>query len=310
MKVAVISTIKLVGIAPTHHGNGYNKIVVDLLKEKHDNLTLNPKPQEYDNFDIIYILEGVNFTPGKFNLIGGPQPFHYERMECLHKFQGEVICLNNFVDLTLFATKLKMDLQYPNYPTQEILTDYGISQRKTVFGDSHSLSVHKKGYGLNRVDGTTLYSWLNNVSISLLNERYDKTITYYGNIDIRFHLGQRNNPIEATKELFNRYIETSSELNDNTIIGLLPIEHESRKMPTTGLYKGKPFYGSRELRSELRDIANEIIISSGQKYYMWPDEFNSEDGLKMFDYMEPRQSVHLKPKFYLPTFIQDYDTDI
>jgi hypothetical protein len=30
----------------------------------------------------------------------------------------------------------------------------------------------------------------------------------------------------------------------------------------------------------------------------------------MFDYMEPRQSVHLKPKFYLPTFIQDYDTDI
>ena len=36
-------------------------------------MALNPKPEEYDNFDIIYILEGVNFTPGKFNLIGGPK---------------------------------------------------------------------------------------------------------------------------------------------------------------------------------------------------------------------------------------------
>ena len=310
MKAAVISMIKLVGLTPTHHGNGYNKIVVDLLKDKHDNLTLNPKPEEYDNFDIIYILESVNFTPGKFNLIGGPQDFHYHRMECLHRFNGEVVCLNNYVDLTLFATKLKMDLQYPKYPTQNILIDYGLIQGKTIFGDSHSLSAYKKGYGLNRVDGTTLYSWLNKVDIASLNMLYDKTITYFGNIDIRFHLAQRDNPIQATKDLFNKYVETSSKLNDNMIIGLLPIEHESRKMPTTGLYKGKPFYGSRELRTELRNIANEIIVSSGEKYQLWPDELDSQDGMKMFDYMEPRQSVHLKPKYYLSNLIQGYDTDL
>ena len=94
-------------------------------------------------------------------------------------------------------------------------------------------------------------------------------------------------------------MEFSSKLKNNTVVGLLPVEHESRKLPGTGLYLKQAYFGSRQERMELREIAHEIIKASGQKYYMWPDEWLDEDGTKMFEYMEPKQSVHLKPKYYM-----------
>jgi hypothetical protein len=39
--------------------------------------------------------------------------------------------------------------------------------------------------------------------------------------------------------------------------------------------------------------------NSGLKTLQWPNEWIDEDGMKMFEYMEPKQSVHLKPKYYM-----------
>jgi hypothetical protein len=49
----------------------------------------------------------------------------------------------------------------------------------------------------------------------------------------------------------------------------------------------------------LVDTANRIMNNSGLKTLQWPNEWIDEDGMKMFEYMEPKQSVHLKPKYYM-----------
>jgi hypothetical protein len=67
---------------------------------------------------------------------------------------------------------------------------------------------------------------------------------------------------------------------------LLPIEDESRKIPKSGQYKGKNFYGSKDLRKELRLIANEVILNSGLNYLSWPGNFLNEQGDLSFDIME------------------------
>ena len=78
----------------------------------------------------------------------------------------------------------------------------------------------------------------------------------------------------------------------------MPVEHESRKIPGTGLYKKQPFFGTRSERMELREIANKIINESGLNVIQWPKEWIDEDGTKMLDILEMKQSVHLRPKYW------------
>ena len=158
-----------------------------------------------------------------------------------------------------------------------------------VIGDSHSLSVWpNENYGISRNDGKTLHGFLKlNMDLS----QYEHIIFYFGNIDLRFHLARQSNPIEATKDLFKRYCDYASNYN-STLTMLLPAEDESRKIPKSGQYKGKNFFGSLELRKELRLIANKIIYDSGIPFLEWPSTFLDEKGNLMFEIMEPKQSVH------------------
>ena len=80
---------------------------------------------------------------------------------------------------------------------------------------------------------------------------------------------------------------------------MLPIEDESRKIPGTGLYKDKPFFGTKEERTYYVNEFN-ALLKRGANHYNYnliEWDFNYEDGLS-FDEMESRQSVHLKPKSY------------
>jgi len=63
------------------------------------------------------------------------------------------------------------------------------------------------------------------------------------------------------------------------------------------LYKN--FFGSKELRKELRLIANDVILNSGLNYLSWPGTFLNEQGDLSFDIMEPKQSVHIRPLYYM-----------
>lgn len=300
MKSAIIAMINNVSTSMNHHGGGYSSIMVKMIKDscKQVEFTVNPEPKTWNDYDYLCILEGVNYQENMFNFIGGPQPEHIEKLKAILEYKKPIYCINKIIDFNKFNTRFKLEGNFPVAELKDLAVKYGEKNKKTVIGDSHSLSVWSPGFGLNRTDGKTLFGFLKNADYNELNSKYNETITYFSNIDIRFHLMRQPDPKQATIELFNRYINFSSKLNNNIIVEPLPIEHESRKLPGTGLYNGEKYFGSRLERMELRSIAIDIIRKSGQKFISWPDNWVDDDGMNMFDYMEAKQSVHLRPKFY------------
>lgn len=287
MKTGIIGILNNPATSLNCHSAGMVNIVKELFKA--DILTENNDWNEYDKL-IIY--HGVNFKEGSFNVIGGINKKLLVRAEKLSKYLGNVFTLDGF-QLKDFSIKRKLNL-YDNYKIiEKIELPY---RNKLVIGDSHSLSVWPDdSYTILRNDGKTLHSFLKqNVDLS----KYEHSILYFGNIDLRFHLCRQNNPIEATKDLFYRYCDYASKFN-STITMLLPVEDESRKIPKSGQYKNKNFFGQIEQRKELRLIANDIIEKSGLDYLQWPSSFLNNDGNLSFDIMEPKQSVHIKPLFYM-----------
>lgn len=302
MKAGVIGMLNNVGSSTSHHGGGYYHVMMSILKSEHKGeLVFNPDPSTWNEYERLYILEGVNYQENTFNFIGGPQPEHRAKLEAMANYKGIVIAVNAPIDLNVFNKRFGVDHVFPAINCINYAKHYGKDTRKLVRGDSHSLSVWKPGYGLDRTDGKTLFGFLKDADslVTELNEKYDEVILYFGNIDLRFHLMRQDNPAEATGQLFRRYVEFAKKLNNATLVNLLPVENESRKLPGTGLYLKKPFFGTRQERMVLRDTANRIMNNSGLNTLKWPDEWIDEDGMKMFEYMEPKQSVHLKPKYYM-----------
>ena len=303
MKAAVIGMLNNVGNSQSHHGGGYYHVMMSILKSEHvvGDLDINPDPSTWNQYERLYILEGVNYQENIFNFIGGPQPEHRAKLEAMAKFKGLAIAVNVPIDLNVFNKRFGIDHQFTAINTINFAKLHGDVTRKLVRGDSHSLSAWRPGFGLDRTDGKTLFGFLKDADslVEDWNRKYDEVVLYFGNIDLRFHLMRQENPRAAVGDLFRRYVEFARKLNNATLVNLLPVEHESRKLPGTGLYLKQPYFGTRQERMDLRDAANRIMNNSGLKTLQWPDEWVDEDGTKMFEYMEPKQSVHLKPKYYI-----------
>jgi len=303
MKAAIVGMLNNVGSSQSHHGGGYYHVMTNILKTEHTlgDLDINPDPLTWNEYERLYILEGVNYQENVFNFIGGPQPEHRAKLEAMANYKGLAIAVNVPIDLNIFNKRFGIDHQFPAINCLDFARLHGHTTRKLVRGDSHSLSVWRPGFGLDRTDGKTLHGLLKDADslVEEWNSKYDEVVLYFGNIDLRFHLMRQENPRAATGDLFRRYIEFAKKLNNATLVNLLPVEHESRKLPGTGLYLKQPFFGTRQERADLRDAANRIMNNSGLKTIQWPDEWIDEDGMKMFEYMEAKQSVHLKPKYYM-----------
>ena len=301
-KIGLIGFVTNVSTTLNTQGGGYHAIVTSMVKQeyKNDIVEINPPPSLWNTFDVLLISEGVNFVEGQLNLIGGPQPIHKEKLEAISNYKGEVIHLNSRFDFNLLNKRIKLEnVEFTQGTLQNIFNHHGRNSRKCVIGDSHALSVWRPEYSLHFTAGKTLFGFLKDADAKLINEVFYNDVTlYFANIDIRHHLMRQENPEKATKELFNRYVDFASKINKPTIVELLPIEHESRKLPKTGYYKGTAFYGSREQRSYLKDIANQIMKDSEIPMITWPKEWDSNDGTKMLEILESKQSVHLKPINY------------
>jgi hypothetical protein len=299
MKAALISIMGNVGSTFNTQGGGYGLICTKMVKDLNpqDTIDVNPDPSTWGDYEKLYVCEGVNFVDGSFNVPGGPQPIHTQKMEAISKFEGEFEFVNKTFDFRKFNQRIKVDSN--NWPISSAVDYFSKPNPYMVIGDSHSLSVWKPGYALSFNQGKTLHGWLKHANAQAINQlRPGGVVLYFGNIDLRFHLGRMEDPYKATEELFTKYVNFAKELNHATLVQLLPVEHESRKIPGTGLYKGQPFYGTRQLRMELRDIANEIIAQSGLDYISWTQDWVDSDGTKMLDVLESKQSVHIKPKYY------------
>ena len=299
-KYALISMMGNVGgILLNSQGSGYYTIVKTMIKHYfyEDIIHYNPDPSTWNNYDALFVCEGVNFIEGSFNIPGGIQPLHLEKMRAIANYKGPVKFINKQFDFQGFNKRTKLEnTEFPMGNLVDLFTNFCKKDKKCVIGDSHALSVWKPGYSLDFTPGRTLHGFLKRNTPELINEKYNLVTLYFGCIDIRFHLMRQENPKQATLDLFTRYVEFAKQLKDCTLATIIPVEHPSRKIPGTGLYKKKPFFGTRAERQELVELANEIIKNSGLKYIAWPDEWNDETGEKMLNVLESRQSVHLKPK--------------
>jgi hypothetical protein len=303
MLVGLVSMMGNVGTTLNSQGGGYGLIQTKILFDEHphDTVDVNPPPSMWGNYDLLYVCEGVNFVEGSFNVPGGPQPLHTEKMKAIAEFKGELRYSNSLFDFNKFNQRLKVEGTFPETNSiswYNTFLAHGLVSRKGVVGDSHALSVWKPGHSLDFTAGRTLHGFLKRETVEEISSRFDEVTLYFGNIDLRFHLMRQENPQQATADLFNRYVDFAKQLKKATLVELLPVEHESRKIPGTGLYKKQPFFGTREERMQLREIANEIINNSGLDVIQWPSEWIDADGTKMLDILEMKQSVHLRPKHY------------
>ena len=107
---------------------------------------------------------------------------------------------------------------------------------------------------------------------------------------------------------YSKLMPKLESINPTAILSLFRLPREllqtdglargNYQIPGTGLYKKKPFFGTREERQELVEIANKILNESSLKTIQWPKDWVDEDGTKMLDILEMKQSVHLRPKHY------------
>jgi hypothetical protein len=283
-------------------GGGYGLIATKMIKDffPDDQIDVNPKPNTWKAYDALFVCEGVNFVEGSFNIPGGPQPIHTEKMQAMADFKGGVKFINKEFDFNAFNKRLKIpNVEFPIGNLVDLFISYGKQTRKAVIGDSHALSVWKPGYALDFTPGRTLHGFLKRNTPELINAQYDETVLYFSNIDLRFHLARQADPAAAAIELANKYVTFAKQLTNCTLVEPIPIEHEARKIPGSGLYKKKPFFGTRQERTQLRQLFCEVLADSGLPIISWPKEWIDEDGTAMLEVLETRQSVHIKPRNYV-----------
>jgi len=293
-KKAIVGVVSNPVRSLNSHNGGWTLVLksiynADILTEKDD----------WNDYEELILSEGVNYKEGKFNFFGGVQDSFYKRLNKLNNFNGKVYCINEKIDYNVACNKRKelKGLSCNKSPEVLYTKEYN---NKLILGDSHSVSIYKPGYSINRIDGKTLNGFLKIGLHNFITKDSNDLIFYAGNIDVRFHVhrfGGRKAVVDLIRELFLQLNKLN--LDKITLVSLLPIEDESRKIPGTGLYKGKPFYGTKEQRTYYVKEFNSLLKRgcNHYKYNLIEWDFNYDKGLS-FDEMESRQSVHLRPKSY------------
>ena len=292
------------------HNGGWTQALLDIIPNKFGHncsVEIIEDPNAIHEFDTIIINEGINYKKGSWNFFGGVQQHTIDKINALEHYKGLLVSFNEGIDWkSLFKRK---ELQERDMPEVQISYTHKNGPR-IIIGDSHSLSIYRSGYSISRNDGATLFGALKEGGI-LRNFDFNgisHVELYFGNIDVRFHIWRQPDVTAAMNRLIFDYLQFAKELvkqgKNVTIQGLLPIEDESRKIPGTGKYKGENFYGTREERQAAVDYINgkleRLSITYGIFYRSWKG-YLPKDGFEApkFPAMEARQSVHLRPDYYL-----------
>lgn len=246
-------------------------------------------------------------------------------------FEGELYSLE--IDCPMYGTLLKRrvkswvpqvfkDIDFDKIDgvcaKAKTLKQSSLNRSFLVLGDSHSLSAWDTDAKLCRLDGQTLNGAITRGFSTWIDEYGAKDVrilrTYFGNIDIRHHICRlntsRNTQVNAVRDLVKRYFTELQNAKDQyglekiQVVAAIPIEDESRKLPKTGYYKGKPFWGSWQERDYVFRTFNVLLEGmcnrlEGYEYIPWPTKFLNDQKQLDFNYMERPQSVHISPEHYM-----------
>lgn len=305
-KFALVGVVSKPVKSTFSHNGGWTRTLKSILEDKFQmEIPIISEKDDWSEFDVLFITEGVNFKPGGFNFFGGVQQPQIDRLRMLSEYKGKVISLSGELDYNIVMNKRKELADYDfTFEVPQTLDLLKVSN-KLVLGDSHSISVFKEGHTISRNDGKTLRGFLNKGINTFLPEGTKELIFYAGNIDMRFHIfnpRREGSYKEKCMELISRLETQLLDLNleKTTCVKLIPIENESRKLPGTGKLDGFNFYGSFEQRQEaVKFYNNELELmckNNGFDILSWDFDYNVELDFKN---MEARQSVHLRPDAYM-----------
>ena len=304
-KIGMIGVISNPVKSLSSHNGGWTTVCKSIVEDRFSNtVDILTHIDDWSSYDVLVINEGVNYKPGVYNFFGGVQQVTIDKLIKLSKFKGKVYSINDTVDYNDMIQKRK-ELKHINFNFKiPGIFELSNSSKKLVLGDSHSISAYKPGYSISRNDGKTLHGFLKKGIVNYLESLTEELVFYAGNIDVRFHVNRLPGP-EITVENLCFHLEQQLKdlkLKKISIVGLLPIEDESRKIPGTGKYKGESFYGSRVERQftvrHFNRCYREMCERNNWDFLEWDFDYDNNSDLS-FDHMEARQSVHLRPTSYM-----------
>jgi hypothetical protein len=317
MKVGLVGILQNPSVRMSSHNAGWTHVYLSMLQAKHDDVEVINDSCNWNEYDVIYINEGVNFKEGVWNLFGGVSDKLIKKLAQLNNFKGSIFFWGDFTpnyNELIEKRKISNHLLGDNYniPSLKINVLPSINNsNKLVLGDSHTISVYNSGYDIKRMDGKTLNGILKEGLINHIKPHQNLIRLYAGNIDVRHHICRLYKEDERTlqcdrliSELEIKALESSNISFE--IVKLLPIENETRKIPKTGYYDNKPFWGSWRERTDIsRYINNELhkmCLRLRIELLEWNSLTNNDQELD-FKNMEAKQSVHLAPSSYMFDFI-------
>lgn len=295
-------------------------IYADQIREAGHDVTINlvnNKIKDYGSFDEIYFYHGSDWS-GNLNLFGGIQAYpNQDYVSALSHFNGKIkSIIVDFPDYaSMFTDRLtKADMTWDNVHWENLrklqaeattIDPNTIKRYKNIaFGDSHAISMYRPGWENVSVPFSTLHGSINRGFETFIPEggSYDRIETYFANIDIRHHLCRFDDSITEAQKLATRYVEETNRIADKysssvTMWEPLPIEDESRKVPKTGYYKGTPFFGTWQQRTDVRKAFIDILAKS-DRLYRWTEPLMNTKGELDFEVMEKPQSIHLSRASY------------
>lgn len=324
VRIGVCALVGKISKQISSHKAGWPTMIVNQLKHAGylNSKIIHEVGEDWSNYDVILIDHGMEFK-GVFNIFGGANDdlynqlcriFRETRMYSLHVDMpdiGELVKVRLKTGTEKFKT---LENQIPRI--KEICSkiprvDFIEKTDKMIFGDSHCFSVYRPGYMVLRLDGATLYGTLNKGLSNFIFPWIKELIIYMGNIDVRHHLMRQQDPTQSVDQIILDYEDQLKGLGllRITVVQVLPVENESRKIPKTGWYKKMPFFGSQKERAALSSYINWKIEQMCQRndwnIYKVPENFFNDSGELTFDVMEKPQSVHISREFHYWDYEQD-----
>ena len=302
---------------PASHRGAQGVMYGNMIKEKYGHCDINygGEIKDHNDYDSLWVYHGNDWSGG-INMFGGVYGFPYVKNTVnFSQFKGKVYSIgidfppyHQMVKSKLDSAKKEVQPEWHDVDLENLermfeeaeRIDYPNQTKKLVVGDSHSICMYRPGWTVNSVPFKTLNGALNEGLKSFINIETEGSVEFYfGNIDIRHHVCRLEGGWEKNvKDLAERYVEEVKNLSvPGHIYELLPIENESRKIPKSGFYNGKPFSGTWEERNSARKLFNEIIHDSGLGI-QWTKYLLNKKGELDFDYMEKPQSIHLSREYY------------
>lgn len=322
---------------PHSHRGAQGVIYADMIRETGRDVTCNMSLElyhsDFNQFDELWVYHGNDWSDGGLNIFGGLQNFPYAfNFENFTRFKGKVYSLaipfpdyHSMLQHKMNLARSKDKFIQPEWlradmenlvrmqETAETVTHPNVTGRLVV-GDSHAICMYRPGWTIESIPFKTLHGALNIGLENLIPACYDEGWNgvreaefYFGNIDIRHHLCRQEDPRQAALELGERYVRQVADLADKynvecRIYETLPCENESRPLPKTGYYEGKPFYGSWSERMDARRWFNDMVsaccIRDGVQFVRWTAPLVNDAGELDFRFMERPKSVHLSRAAY------------